>query len=38
MLNRWHEKYLKKSKIFKKKESGAVAWYEALDVSVFPAL
>lgn len=32
--------YIKKKQNFKKKkkESGAVAWYEALDVSVFPAL
>lgn len=28
----------KKKKKGKKKDSGAVAWYEALDVSVFPAL
>lgn len=27
-----------KKKEKKKKDSGAVAWYEALDVSVFPAL
>lgn len=37
MLNRWHENILKKQNL-KKKDSGAVAWYEALDVSVYPAL